>query len=71
MKAAYNAYCLWLERWKKIGKNISHFDDTHEECFQAGYIAGLKDNSPEELERKKKAQLKIKKFLEKKKPNKG
>ena len=70
MKDGYNAYCLWLEKWKKIDQNISHFDDTHEECFQAGYIAGLKDNSPEVLEHKKRVQIKMKKFLEKKKPKK-
>lgn len=63
MKQAYNAYCFWLEEWKNNGQDISQFDDSHEECFQAGYIAGLKGNSPESIERKNKLHKKANEFV--------
>lgn len=67
MKQAYNAYCFWLEEQKIQGQDISQFDDSHEMCFQAGYIAALAENSPEALERKKQIYEKIKIFFEKNK----
>ena len=47
--------------------DISQFDDSHEICFLAGYIAALKENSPEAVERKKQIYEKIKIFFEKNK----